>query len=321
MSRTEFIRAELHNHSTESDGKLSIRELVEYAQKQHFEVLAVTDHNTVSGQAKAFQIARDKEVDILPGVEITTFYGHILALGLRQMIDFSDFDPRYPEELVRKLKAKGARAVGCAHPFCIGEPIMKGCRLAMEFRYPEVLDYIEVFNTSASDVFAGNAFALNWWEKLVLQGIRISAVSGIDLHTIPENAGAFTTYAIVRNGEKNDGKSKAELVLEHICRQKTMVSKGPLFHSEYQNGEVQITLREPGKEGMLLQLKDNTGEEKTVPADGRTRISIGTDPAMKSAVVKLYEKTTDFAHLLAVGEPIYRDGSSDGAGEVREISI
>ena len=72
MSQVNYIRAELHNHSTESDGKLSIKELVHYAESQAFEVLAVTDHNTVSGQDKAMQEARNRALDILPGVEITT---------------------------------------------------------------------------------------------------------------------------------------------------------------------------------------------------------------------------------------------------------
>ena len=313
MSQVKYIRAELHNHSTESDGKLSIKELVDYAESQKFEVLAVTDHNTVSGQDKAFQVARDKELDILPGVEVTTFYGHILALGLRHMIDFADMDPKYPEELVRKLKAAGARAVGCAHPFCIGEPIMKGCRLAMEFRYPEVLDYIEVFNTSAGDLFSGNEFALNWWEELVLQGIHIAATTGIDLHTIPENPDVFTTYAVVKDSERGVGQSNAEIVLEHILQQKTMVSKGPLFCSEYENGEIHVTLAQPGAEGMLLQLKEDTGAETVVPVDGRTEITICTDYGMKSAVLKLYDKKVDFTHLLAVGAPIYTGGHLEEA--------
>ena len=138
-----------------------------------------------------------------------------------------------------------------------------------------------------------------------MQGIRIAAVTGIDLHTIPENKDVFTTYAVVKDSEKGVGQSDAEVVLEHICQQKTMVSKGPLFCSEYQNGEIHVTLAQPGSEGMLLQLKEDTGAETVVPVDGRSEITICTDYGMKSAVLKLYDKKVEFTHLLAVGAPIY----------------
>lgn len=313
MSQVSFIRAELHNHSTESDGKLSIGELVSYAEEHSFEVLAITDHNTVSGQDKAVSAAKGKDLDILPGVEITTFYGHILVLGLRRMVDIAYLDPSKPEELVRELKAAGARAVGCAHPFCIGQPIMKGCRLAMKFRYPEVLDYIEVFNTSAGDLFSGNEFALNWWEQLVLQGIRIAAVTGIDLHTIPQNQDVFTTYAVVKDDAKISMQSKAQTVLNCIFDRKTMVSKGPLFSCEYSEGRIHVVFATPVREGMLLQIRQSTGTQNVIPLENSAELTLDADIGMRSAVVKLYDTEADFAHLLAVGTPIYAEGCREEA--------
>lgn len=95
----KFIRAELHNHSTESDGALSVESLAAYAAEKNFGVLALTDHNTTSGHAKAYDAIRRAgyALALLPGVEITTFFGHILALGLVQMPDITTLDPRAPE--------------------------------------------------------------------------------------------------------------------------------------------------------------------------------------------------------------------------------
>ena len=94
----KFIRAELHNHSTESDGALSVESLAAYAAEKNFGVLALTDHNTTSGHAKAYDAIRRAgyALALLPGVEITTFFGHILALGLVQMPDITTLDPRAP---------------------------------------------------------------------------------------------------------------------------------------------------------------------------------------------------------------------------------
>ena len=109
----KFLRAELHNHSTESDGALTTEQLTAYAAEKRFGVLALTDHNTVSGHAKVYQAIRrgGYNLSLLPGVEITTFYGHVLALGLVQMPDFTSLDPRSPEPFFAALRAAGARAV------------------------------------------------------------------------------------------------------------------------------------------------------------------------------------------------------------------
>ena len=106
----KFIRAELHNHSTESDGALSVESLAAYAAEKNFGVLALTDHNTTSGHAKAYDAIRRAgyALALLPGVEITTFFGHILALGLVQMPDITTLDPRAPEPFFAMLRTAGA---------------------------------------------------------------------------------------------------------------------------------------------------------------------------------------------------------------------
>ncbi|MDY2939309.1 MAG: PHP domain-containing protein, partial [Fusicatenibacter sp.] len=81
--KVRFQRAELHNHTTESDGKLTVSELMNYAAEEDFGVIALTDHNTVSGHEKAEETIRREKLplSLICGVEATTFYGHILALG------------------------------------------------------------------------------------------------------------------------------------------------------------------------------------------------------------------------------------------------
>ena len=83
-----FQRAELHNHTTESDGSLSVKELMHLADEKGYGVLALTDHNTCSGHRLAEQVIKDDglSTDLIRGVELTTFYGHVLALGMNDMI-------------------------------------------------------------------------------------------------------------------------------------------------------------------------------------------------------------------------------------------
>jgi 3',5'-nucleoside bisphosphate phosphatase len=61
---------DLHSHTTASDGTLSPRELVKLAAKQGVKVLAVTDHDSVSGLAEAMDEAARHGLEIVPGLEI-----------------------------------------------------------------------------------------------------------------------------------------------------------------------------------------------------------------------------------------------------------
>lgn len=54
-----MIKYDLHTHSTSSDGDLSPSELVSAAAEQNVEVIALTDHDTVSGCREAAEAAKN----------------------------------------------------------------------------------------------------------------------------------------------------------------------------------------------------------------------------------------------------------------------
>lgn len=62
--------ADLHTHSTASDGQHSPTELVGLAKEKGIEVLALTDHDTIDGIAKAEHLGKALGVRIIPGVEL-----------------------------------------------------------------------------------------------------------------------------------------------------------------------------------------------------------------------------------------------------------
>lgn len=311
MSRT-YLHAELHNHTTESDGALSVEELVQYARQEAYDVLALTDHNTTAGQGRAIAAAEGSELAILPGLELTTMYGHVLALGMTSMMDWSDLHPQFPDAILDRLRRHGARAVGIAHPFCVGEPIMTGCRFSMQIRDLEKIDYIEVFNTSGPDWFLGNEQALAWWQKLVLAGYPLAACTGIDLHHLPVNKEVFTTFVPVQ-----EGLTKQEMVLAAILQQRTIVSRGPLLEWEEQNGCLHVTISDTCRhpyagacwtedEPVLVTMEDNTGalQRATVARDQPADLPLSE--AVQYAVLKAYRNEAVFDQLLCVLAPYRR---------------
>ena len=63
---------DLHAHTNHSDGKDSPTELVQNAAKAGVEVLAITDHDTVSGWDEAILAAQSVGIGLIPGIEVST---------------------------------------------------------------------------------------------------------------------------------------------------------------------------------------------------------------------------------------------------------
>lgn len=73
---TATFRADLHCHSTHSDGSYTPQELVQLAKKMKLNALAITDHDSIS----AFSVASEnlpEDFQLLPGVELSTTLGAI----------------------------------------------------------------------------------------------------------------------------------------------------------------------------------------------------------------------------------------------------
>jgi len=77
------IYADLHAHTTASDGEFSPEQLAEAAAAAGVKVLAVTDHDTTAGLVRAEARGKELGVEIIPGCELTAYLRgvelHILA--------------------------------------------------------------------------------------------------------------------------------------------------------------------------------------------------------------------------------------------------
>ncbi len=79
--------SDLHLHTLASDGLVSARDLVDFAEcETDLDLIAVTDHDETSAalEAREWAIARAYRVEVVPGVEVTTREGHLLALFVEE---------------------------------------------------------------------------------------------------------------------------------------------------------------------------------------------------------------------------------------------
>src|SRR5207244_1870974 len=81
-------RADLHMHTTESDGWPSPYELVDYARATRLNVIAVTDHDTIEGALRAadYVAGSSSRLDVVVGEEVSSRDGHIVALFIERRI-------------------------------------------------------------------------------------------------------------------------------------------------------------------------------------------------------------------------------------------
>jgi predicted metal-dependent phosphoesterase TrpH len=144
-----FLLCDFHVHTTWSDGRLSIREVIDlYGQTRRFDVVAITDHILMKRDllARAARLAsfgrRDYSVTeerfadyldeirteakrakrlydllVIPGAEVTQNHlrskknSHIVALNIQEYISAD----QPAEDILREIRRQGALSIAC-HP-------------------------------------------------------------------------------------------------------------------------------------------------------------------------------------------------------------
>jgi len=108
-------KADLHMHSRHSDGRPSVQEILDYVEdKTSLDVIAITDHDTMDGYFEAVELMKQKKYrfELVPGEEVTSREGHILALYIKEPIR----PGLEAHSVLKKIHEQGGIAIA-AHPF------------------------------------------------------------------------------------------------------------------------------------------------------------------------------------------------------------
>jgi len=107
------MRADLHIHTNFSyDGLPSPEEVVNSAIEKKIDCIAVTDHEEVKGALRAQKFAEGKPILVIPGIEIKSKEGDILALNIQKRIP----DRLSAKDTIERIIDFGGLPV-IAHPF------------------------------------------------------------------------------------------------------------------------------------------------------------------------------------------------------------
>jgi predicted metal-dependent phosphoesterase TrpH/glycosyltransferase involved in cell wall biosynthesis len=169
----EWIVCDLHMHTSWShDCSIEPQELIDYAKAIGLGAIAVTDHNVFGGALEAAELARGRDLIVIPGEEIKTDgQGEVIGLFLHEEI------PRGMSfgDTIDAIRAQGG-LVYLPHPFDRMHTVPDAATL---HRYLADIDVFEVFN--ARVLFeASNDEALRFARKY-----NLTMGAGSDAHVLP----------------------------------------------------------------------------------------------------------------------------------------
>lgn len=98
---------DLHIHTKASDGEKRPEELIDLAIIKNIKAIAITDHDTVDGLEDAVNYSKNKDILLIPGIEleVTTKKGQMHILGL--FIDYNNEE--FKQELLNIKQARENR--------------------------------------------------------------------------------------------------------------------------------------------------------------------------------------------------------------------
>lgn len=177
--------ADLHIHSVHSDGTATVAAILHHVSAfTNLDVIAITDHDTLTGALQACEMAPRFRVQVIPGMEITTREGHLLALFLETPVrPWQSF-----VETAEQVRLRGGLPFA-AHPTCsLGKSIGKARLRQIVRRYPGLLAGIEAEN-GALATLQDNAAAQDLrWE------LNLPALGNSDAHSLALIGCAATVF-------------------------------------------------------------------------------------------------------------------------------
>lgn len=171
-------KADLHIHTAYSaDGTATVAAILEHvARHTDLDVIAITDHDEIEGALEAVALAPRYGIEVIPGIEITTADGHLLALYITENVPAK----LSLVETIDYVARLGGVCIA-AHPgggwdWCLQEHHL---RHALSLPHiAETLIGVEAYNASLPNL------RINQRASAIQQRLRLANVSNSDAHLL-----------------------------------------------------------------------------------------------------------------------------------------
>ena len=171
--------ADLHIHTIYSyDGTASVPAVLTRARQIGLDVIAITDHDEIAGALKGLELAPNYGVEVIPGSEITTAEGDLLALNITEKVPAA----RPLIETVLKVGELGGFCIA-PHPMAggFGMKSLSAYSILKALRNKEVariLIGIEAYNATAIDKMS------NHYARILAERLEVAHTGSSDAHVV-----------------------------------------------------------------------------------------------------------------------------------------
>jgi len=191
------MRADLHVHTSFSyDGLPTPKEVVDFAISKKIGCIAICDHGEIKGALQAMKYAKSKPIIVIPGIEIKSKEGEIIALNIKEEISSGLSAKETIEKIIEK---RGLPVI--PHPFDYFLPFW-GIEKMVDF-LKEKKVAVEVFNASIL-FYTPNIQAKDFVEKF-----NLPFTAGSDAHSLN-----FIGKGYLELKEVNSPEEVIELIIQ-----------------------------------------------------------------------------------------------------------
>lgn len=183
-------KADIHIHTTHSDGMATVVQVLEFVEHQtDLDLIAITDHDMFDGADEARNCAarRNYRFQVLTGMEVTTLEGHLLVLGIDQPVrSLQGLD-----KTIAQVHEQGGIVIA-PHPMSWLIRSIGRNGLLRIHKTPDDLIYFDGFE-SLNPSIAGKVVAKQA-KDLNRRILKLAETGGSDSHVLPTIGSATTNY-------------------------------------------------------------------------------------------------------------------------------
>ncbi len=240
-----WFAGDLHAHTVHSDGRWTVKGVLDSASANNLDFVSITAHNTFTHHREIETVKPEyPELTVINGEEVTTYGGHINVWGLpkNEWMDFRVFpsDKKSGAKIAKKAAGFGALA-------SINHPKMDCGGCAWGYGEWDEIGAVEVWNAKWDEQ---DDVALTKWDDLLLNQKKVTGIASSDSHQHPSEPSDYPTNLAIGSPTVFVGakENTTEAILEGI-------RKGKVFAAENSRRRMMLTANKISTIGDTVEAK------------------------------------------------------------------